>query len=335
MRPRAVCLAFALTAACLAPGAAFAHAGPTPPVATSFLARIASTPPGIQVRIVDADQQLWLHVPPSTTVVVLGLAGEPYLLFSALGVEINEHSPTTYLNRAQPAAVPAAADPRRPPLWQRLQTGRSYRWHEDRLHALAFTAQRPKSRYLGRWVIQLRVNGRPARIVGGLWYTPPPTRLWFWPIPVVLVCLAALLRLRRPRLDAIIISILTLTELAAIVATHALRDLYGRPTVPASQLAWLASSSALALLLALLILRPRWRAVAILATASYALTEGLTLLPTLYKGHTIGAFPPPFERLTALTALTASGGALLVLFAGTTPSTRRDDPYATFRRRRA
>jgi len=317
MRQRAICLALALVAACLTPGAAFAHAGPTPPVATSFIARIASTPPGVQARIVDADQQLWLHVPPTTTLVVLGLAGEPYLRFSARGVEINKHSPTTYLNRAQPAAVPATANPREPPLWQRIQTGRSYRWHEDRLHALAFTARRPTSRYLGRWLIPLRINGRPARIAGGLWYTPPPTRLWFWPIPVALVCLVGLLRLRRPRLDAIMIAILTLTELAAIIATHALRDLHGRPTVPASQLAWLAASSAVALVLVLLILRPRWRAVAILAIAGYALAEGLTLLPTLYKGHTIGAFPPPLERLTALTALTASAGALLVLFAGT------------------
>ena len=47
---------------------------------------------GLSARIFDADRKIELSVPASTTVVVLGYAGEPFLRFAPIGVEMNERS---------------------------------------------------------------------------------------------------------------------------------------------------------------------------------------------------------------------------------------------------
>jgi len=312
---RRVVLALVLAVPLLAPEPAFSHGGPTAAVATSFVARITSQPAGIETRVIDGDQELWLNVPPGEAVLVLGLSGEPYLRFGPEGVEVNEHSPTAYLNRAQPVPPPAGAGAATPPGWQLLTRDHNYRWHEDRLHALAATVRSPHGSYVGPWAVPLKIDGRAAQISGSLWYVRPPTRLWLWPLLVELVCLPGLLRLRSPRLDTALSTTLALIALAAIVAGHLERNLYGRPTVQASQLGWLAFACGFAVVAAALLRRPRWRALAELATATYALAVGLTLLPALRKGNILGWLPASIGRLTATAALTAGAGTLLVIAA--------------------
>ena len=298
-----------------APGSAAAHAGPVAPVATSFDARITTLPSGISARVVSGDQQLELRSAPGQTVVVLGLLGEPYLRFGPGGVDVNEASPTSFLNRAQPLPVPASALGGAPPSWHRVSSGRSYRWHEDRLHALAVADRRPRAGYVGAWTIPLRIDGRAGRLAGGLWYTPPPSRLWLWPVVVVLACLTALLRLREPRLDRLLLVTLGLVALAAIVAGHIESSLVaGLPAAPA-RIGWLGFACAFTLAAGALLLRRRWQALAGLAIAAYALTVGLTLLPTLRKGHVVIALPASVDRLTAVTALTTGLSLLLVVAA--------------------
>jgi len=302
-----------LVGAVALPAPAFAHGGPTVPVATSFAARITAVPGGLHAAVVDGDQQLWLQAPPQATVIVLGLAGEPFLRFTPRGVDLNERSPTAYLNRPQPEQPPPSAGALRAPLWRQVSAGHSYRWHEDRLHALAATVRSDRGGYVGPWTIALKIDGRAATIRGGLWSVPPPSLLWFWPLGVALLCAVVLLRARRPALDAGMTTALTILGLATIVAAHAERDLHGRPGLAAGQLAWLIVACAFAVAGAVLVRRPRWRALVALATTAYALDTGLTSLDVLRKGHVLGALPPAFERVTATGALTAGLGGLLVL----------------------
>jgi hypothetical protein len=316
-RRRAVVM-LAAAIALIAPATAFAHGGPVIPVATRYAATVTSHPASLRVRVVDGDRQLWLDAPPADTVVVLGLAGEPYLRFTAEGVAINRRSPTTYLNRSQPVEPPATASTRKPPVWRTVSHGHSYRWHEDRLHALALTVRRPRPGTIGPWTIPLVVNGHAASIRGTLSYRQPPSLLWIWPLPVALACLAAVLRLRSPRIEHALLTVITLIALAAIVVSHLAQNLHGRPGLAASQLGWLAFACGFALLMGALLRRPRWRSLAALASARYALAAGLAFLPVLRDGTTLTSLSGSADRLTAVTALTAAATTFAVVLTGTT-----------------
>jgi hypothetical protein len=80
------------------PGSASAH-GPVAPVALDYLARVASLPAGLDAKVVDGDQRMWLQVPAAQTVLVLDYAGAPYLRFSRAGIEVNQNSAMYYLNQ--------------------------------------------------------------------------------------------------------------------------------------------------------------------------------------------------------------------------------------------
>src|SRR5215467_10471043 len=79
-----------------APAPASAH-GPVNPAATSYLATVRQAPAGLDCRIVDGDQRMWLQVSPRQTVIVLDYRGAPYLRFSPSGVQVNHNSSMYYL----------------------------------------------------------------------------------------------------------------------------------------------------------------------------------------------------------------------------------------------
>ena len=319
-RPASILLAAGIVL--ISPPAAFAHAGPGTPVASRYTATVTTHPTAVQVKVVDGDRQLWLEAPPALTVLVLGFAGEPYLRFDADGVAINERSPTTYLNRARPVEPPVTAGLHEQPLWRTVSRGHSYRWHEDRLHALAVTARKPHPGPIGPWTIPLRLNGRAAAIHGTLDYRQPPSPLWIWPLPVALACLAAGLRLRNPRLDQALTTVLTLVALAATVTGHLGQNLHGRPGLAVAQLGWLGFAVGFALVMIALVRRPRWRTLAALASATYALAVGLSLLAVLRDGTTLTALPQAIDRATAIAAITAAAATLAVVLTGTTTRTK-------------
>jgi len=312
----ATVLAVIAAAAGAIPGRASAHAGLTAPAATSFLARIASVPPGLDARVVDGDQRLWLRASPRLTAYVLGFEGEAYLRFSPAGVAVNVHSPAYYLNRARPLRPPAGLGPGSVPLWKPVSRGHTYEWHEDRLHSLAVAARAPGSSYVGRWTIPVLADGRMTSISGGLWHADAPSLVWFWPIVVVLACLAAVLRLRDPRLDAAAAAVLAGTTLAAATIGRLGRELYGRPTVSAGQLVLVALTCAVAAALALLYLRPTWRALGGTVIAALGIYQGLALSGTLLHGFVLSALPAWLERAAAVTSLAAGTGLLVVVIVG-------------------
>jgi hypothetical protein len=182
VRNATLALAGALLAAVLLPSSASAHVGRVAPAATNYLARISSVPPGLEARIVDGDQALWLRAKPSLTVVVTGLRGEPYLRFSSAGVAVNTRSATWFLNRRRPLVVPRGLSSDTPPQWKTLSSRHWWTWHEDRLHTAVLAAHPSGNAYLGRWVVPLVIDGHGTAIRGGLWQSAPASLLWFWPL---------------------------------------------------------------------------------------------------------------------------------------------------------
>ncbi|HVS85324.1 MAG TPA: hypothetical protein VHD91_06815 [Gaiellaceae bacterium] len=308
-------LALGLLAAAALPGRAQAHAGLTAPAATSDLATITHTPAGLDAKVVDGDQRLWLSVPPGTTVLVLGLQGEPYLRYSPAGIEVNTHSTTYYLNRARPLAPPslgAAATPS----WKTISHGRSTSWHEDRLHALALAAGSSRIGTLGTWSVPLVVDGRRTSIGGRLDHAAAPSLLWLWPLVLAAALAPALMRLRDARLEREAGWLLVGLALGASTAARLGRELYGRPTLSSGQLALATLTVAVAVSLAVLFARREWRVVAAGAIGVLAAYQGLALLATLRRPFVLAALPAWAERTATIVALSAGAALFWAVLSG-------------------
>ncbi len=304
----------ALTFAAAFPGAAEAH-GPVAPVALDYLARVTQHPAGLQARVVDGDQRMWLRVPPRETVVVVDYRGAPYLRFSASGVAVNRNSAMWYLNQTPFALTPPTNLGRgTPPKWEPVSAGHEYGWHDGRLHALATIALAPGKAFVGTWRIPITVNGEASVISGGLWHADPPSLVWFWPIAVLLMCVFAAWRLKRPALDRLTARILGLGALGAVAAAAIGRGLHGRPTVSILQLVELAVILAFVVWGVLRILGRRPGFFFYLVIAVAALWEGLELLPVLTNGFVLIALPAFLARAAAAVALGAGVGLLLLVF---------------------
>jgi hypothetical protein len=312
---RSVTLSIALLGTLLAalatPPAAAAH-GPVNPAATSYLATVRQAPAGIDAKVVDGDQRMWLQAGRAETAVVLDYRGAPYLRFSPAGVQVNTNSSMYYLNQVPAELVPSNIGPRTPPHWSKVTSGHAYQWHDGRLHALAATALAPGTTYVGRWSIPLLVGGRRELIAGGLTYAPDPSIVWFWPILVALACVFAGLRVRRRKLDLQMARGLGVVAIAAFVVAAAGEQLHGRPSISIGQLVVLALELAFAVwaLRRLALGRHGWFGFFLIALA--ALFEGATLIGVLTHGFVLIALPAVVARLAVVICL-ATGAALLPL----------------------
>jgi hypothetical protein len=331
VRPRALALAAVLVTIGAFPGAAVAH-GPIAPVASSYLAKVSRVPAGVDAKVADGDQRMWLRVVASETVEVLDYRGAPYLRFSASGVAVNQNSAMYYLNQTPVAAVPPSNLTRTTPSkWQPVTTGHGYVWHDGRLHALAAVALSPGVAYVGTWSIPLVVDGRQASVSGGLWHAKNPSIVWFWPIVVVLLCVLAAWRARRPRLDRLAARGVAVAALAAIAVAALGQGLYGRPTVSILQLIELGAVLAFAAwrLFRLVSARVRPGYFSYFAIAFVALWEGAALIPTLLSGFVLMAVPAFVAR--AATVLCLGCGLALLLLA---PRIGEQEEASSTRRRK-
>ncbi|WP_422771163.1 hypothetical protein ACN28C_31755 [Plantactinospora sp. WMMC1484] len=179
----------ALGALCTATPAA-GHAADAPDGTNYRTAITGVSPevPGLSVRVVEGGARLELENRSGRTIEVLGYAGEPYLEIRPDGVYENTVSPATYLNRTLPgdAAVPAEADPARPPSWRRAGTEPVVRWHDQRTRWLeeappaGVAADPGRSHRVRDWVVPLRDGLRPIELRGTLDWLPPPDPLPWW-----------------------------------------------------------------------------------------------------------------------------------------------------------
>ena len=306
-------LLLAVSALAVFPGVAAAH-GPIAPVASSYLARIGGTPAGIDAKVLDGDQRMWLSVPATKTIVVLDYRGAPYLRFSPSGVQVNANSSMYYLNETPAQIPPVTLSRTTPPKWQAVTGAHDYAWHDGRLHALAAVALSPGSAYVGRWSVPLVINAHLTAISGGLWHANDPSLAWFWPIIVMFVCVLAGWRLRRPALDILLARGLTIAALSGIAVGGIGRELYGRPSVGAFELivvVLIAAFVAWGLTRALLP-RPGYFSLFVIAFA--ALWVGGVLIPTLLHGFVLTALPAFVTRAATVVCLGSGAGLLLLVF---------------------
>jgi hypothetical protein len=147
----------------------------------SAVESIRPAPSGLTVRVLDSDDELQLRNETGRTIVILGYDGEPYLRFSGDGVFRNARSPASYLNldRYAKVDVPAEADPKAPPRWERVATGAIWAWHDHRIHWMSpidpprVRANPDRPHHLFDWQVPARIEGRRLAISGRLDYSPP------------------------------------------------------------------------------------------------------------------------------------------------------------------
>ena len=177
--------ALAVLSALVVASSAGAHSGPGPAL-PGFKATITGLPPGVpgvRVRVLGAEDRLWLLNRSRRTVTVLGYEGEPYLRFRADGVYENRSSPAAYLNadRFARAVVPRTAHAGAKPRWRKLAKSRAWAWHDHRIHWMStfppkqVVDDRASPHHIFDWSVPLSAAARRVTIVGSLDYEPPPT----------------------------------------------------------------------------------------------------------------------------------------------------------------
>jgi hypothetical protein len=220
-----------------------------------------------------------------------------------------------YLNQTPVAATPPAnLTASTPPSWHGVSVGHAYEWHDGRLHALAAIVLTPGVAFVGRWNVPLRVDGRPSSLNGGLWHADRPSIVWFWPIVVLVACVLAALRLRRPALDVLVTRVLASGALIAIVGAGLGLELHGRPAVSAIQLFELAAILAF-------VGWASWRTASRRAgpftwflIAAAAIWAGAELVTTLLDGFVLIALPAFLARAVTVACLGAGAALLLLVF---------------------
>ncbi|MGH2888987.1 MAG: hypothetical protein ACRDNJ_05095, partial [Solirubrobacteraceae bacterium] len=221
------------------------------------------------------------------------------------------HSEMFYLNMTPVATVPPASlSARTRPAWSQVSSGHAYEWHDGRLQALASVALAPGTRYVGRWSIPLRVNGRAATISGGLWHAPRPSPVWFWPIAVILLCVLAAWRLRDDRLDAVMARTLGGAATVGMAVAALGLKLHGRPGVTPFALVELAVVLLFAAWAARRVATRPTGPFAYCTIAIVAIWQGLELMPVLWNGFVLIALPSTLARIASTVCL-AAGIALL------------------------
>jgi hypothetical protein len=214
-RLRPASIAIATLALLAGPAPAWAHSGSATAAGASYEVRgLRFDPPvpGLQARVIGGDQQLRLQVPPDLPVTVLGDEGEPFLRFTATGVDVNLASPTAAVARLGPKGARPGA-----PRWRHLTNGHALAWHEGRLRPRPLGGAPASAQLAGDVAIPLQVAGQRVHVVGQSWYAPGPP-VWPWLIPAVVIVLGTALVLLRGRAPVAAGAVLALAPLA-VVAT--------------------------------------------------------------------------------------------------------------------
>ena len=174
--PVALAVAVAMLATA---GSAAAHGGNA-----KFRSDFRSIDPsvsGIEVDVLNYDERLLLINRSGKSVAISGYEREPYARLLADGtVEVNERSPTHYLNeeRYGGTPVPQSADPKAPPQWQTVgKTGR-FEWHDHRIHWMSKSQVPPQVKDEGKrtkvfdWRVPIKVGSQRAALTGTLFWQP-------------------------------------------------------------------------------------------------------------------------------------------------------------------
>ncbi len=181
-------VAVGLVAVGLAPGAALAHPpGQQNGDAPYYRAEITGISPavaGVTAEVDPGGEWIELRNTGPSTVEVRGYTGEPYLKISSTGVDENQQSQTTYLNRSLFSdSVPTGqAGGSVAPAWKQIATTGAVRWHDHRIHWMGrarppMVESDPTHPHLvGTWTMHAIADGKPFDVTGALrWLGKPAT----------------------------------------------------------------------------------------------------------------------------------------------------------------
>jgi hypothetical protein len=219
-----------------------------------------------------------------------------------------------YLNEIPAQVPPLSLTRATPPRWKHVSDGHEYTWHDGRLHALTRIALTPGRAYVGKWSIPLLIGGRASPVTGTVWHRQRPSVVWFWPIIVLLACVLAAWRLRRPALHLRLAQSTAVAALVAIAVGATGLELYARPHVTPGQVVLECVIVAAVVLALARVLRDRPGYVLMFLIAFAALWVGGLLVPTLRDGYVLLAVPPLVGRLAAVVCLGCGGAILLLAF---------------------
>jgi hypothetical protein len=188
-------LAVAVAALIVCP-AAFSHGGGAALGYRSTVVEVTPSVSGLEVHVVDGDDQLELTNTGGREIVINGYEGEPYLKFTQEGIFENQRSPAAHLNdeRYGDVEVPASADPKASPDWKAVAAGVSYAWHDHRVHWMSpvlprkVEAAKDVEHHIFDWEVPGTVDGTKLAIAGSLDYAPPADS---FPVGVLLAVGAA------------------------------------------------------------------------------------------------------------------------------------------------
>jgi hypothetical protein len=177
----AMLAALAAVLACAVP--AQAHKGS--PNYRSTVRTVVPPFAGLEIRVLNYDDRLELVNRTGRDVEVRGYGGEPYVrVLADRTVEVNERSPSLYLNEDRFAAVqvPRDASEHAPPLWHVVDKAGRYEWHDHRIHYMsknvpAQVTDKGKRTKVFDWSLPIDVGGRRARVKGDLYWVPTSSGL--------------------------------------------------------------------------------------------------------------------------------------------------------------
>jgi hypothetical protein len=321
---RSAIVAVAFVAA--APGVASAHTGG--PISTNFEARIAGLRPpvdGVQAHVLEGDLKLQLSVSGGHVVVVLGLLGEPFLRFSAAGVQANAATPTAWNSGVVKSsdAVPVS----RSPTWRRVAGGRTFAWHENRLRPRPIVAGGASPRRVAAWTIPLVVDGRHVRLTGWEWYAAGPSlRLWLAAVAILVAAAAAAARYGGRALQRALAAGLVPIAVTAWLAGWIGILLFGRPSslVIAVAGAYAAATGVL-VLAAVTATHGNGRMVAAGIVGGLAAAFTVPEVEAFTRGFVLSALPATVARAAAVVSF-AGGLALAAVCIPAMAEILSDDP---------
>jgi len=336
---RLAALVVVLLLALAGPASAHEADAHTPPDRVGDLssALIPSTtlPPGVEFRVLQNGEALWLRNSTRTDVVVLDPDGAQRYQIGPDGAAVNTAIPT----EATPAGD-ISEDPEKPtgdaavaPRWQRLSADPVVQWHDHYAHWGDATlpsqvlADPGEEHLIRAWRVDLVSDGKSYQVRGELRWLPGPS-----PAPWILVTLSlaiatSLLGLvrRGQRPLAAATAVLVLAS-----ATHGIATILGRQaenqwTIVAHEylpvvLAWLVGAAAVALLAAN---RSTGRWFAALAAVGLGALAFLQDLPVWWSSTSIVALPVALDR--ALVSITAGVAVGLMVTVLRTPNITRSD----------
>lgn len=195
----------------VAPSAAPAHQGNP-----NFRSEITSVRPealgeGLQIEVVNFDDNVRLANRGDKVVVIKGYDGEPYARISPDGtVDVNLNSPAYYLNQDRYAdvKVPDRADAKAAPDWKQVGDDGEFSWHDHRSHYMSPSTppqvkDESKETKVFDYKIPIEVGGSPATINGTLTWVGTGSKAPVIPfvilgLAIIAVVWFAIRRHRRP-----------------------------------------------------------------------------------------------------------------------------------------